>query len=282
MTETIKASSAERFFVPGTVFWRVHREMILLLVGGRALLMQLAHPKVAAGVAEHSHFKEDPLRRLQRTMTTMWSIIFDDTQQARAALAQVNNIHQRVRGIIPPADPLPAGTPYDALEQELLFWVHATLIDSAMVAYDLFVRPLTADEKSRYYADSRRLASLFEISEALVPASLIDFKSYMERMLAGNEITVGPTARSLAEEILRPRPWILRPARPLFRLITAGLLPEKLRLAYGLDWNEGREKIFVALTKLIRGSLPVVPRILRVVPNARVAERHVGAHDAGH
>jgi uncharacterized protein (DUF2236 family) len=282
MTEPIEAANVQRFFTRGTVFWRVHREMILLLVGGRALLMQLAHPKVAAGVAEHSHFKEDPLRRLQRTMTIMWSIIFDDMPNARAALDQVSNIHRKVRGIIQPAEPLPAGTPYNALEQELLLWVHATLIDSAMAGYDLFVKPLTAAEKLRYYDDTEKLAHLFEISEAVVPSSLAEFSAYMERMLTGNEIAVGPTARSLAEEILHPRPWILWPATPLFRLITAGLLPEKLRLAYGLDWNKRREKIFVVLAKVIRCLLPLVPKILRIVPNARVAEKHFGARDIDH
>jgi len=273
MPESIDAVSADQFFSSGTVFWQVHREMILLLAGGRALLMQLAHPKVAAGVADHSHFKEDPLGRLHRTMSTMWSIVFDETTKARAALDQVSHIHRKVRGIIQPAEPLPAGTQYDALEQELLLWVHATLIDSAMVAYDLFVHRLTTEEKLRYYEDTRRLASLFEISKAVVPASLTDFNSYMERMLKGNAIAVGPTARSLAEEILSPRPWLLRPATPLFRLITAGLLPGKLRIAYGLEWNERREKIFLGVAKLIRCLLPLTPKILRIVPNARVAEK---------
>ena len=273
MPETIDSLIPDRFFSSGTVFWQVHREMILLLAGGRALLMQLAHPKVAAGVAEHSHFKEDPLSRLHRTMSTMWSIVFDESPDAREALDRVKNVHRKVRGLIQPAEPLPAGTQYDAAEQELLLWVHATLIDSAMIAYDLFVHPLTTEEKLRYYEDTRRLAYLFEISKAVVPASLTDFNNYMERMVKGNAIAVGPTARSLAEEILRPRPWVLWPATPLFRLITAGLLPEKLRLAYGLEWNERREKIFVALAKLIRGSVPLVPKCLRIVPNARAAEK---------
>jgi uncharacterized protein (DUF2236 family) len=275
MPKSIDAVSAERFFSADTVFWQVHREMILLLAGGRALMMQLAHPKVAAGVADHSHFKEDPLGRLYRTMSTMWSIIFDETPKARAALDQVSNIHRKVRGIIQPAEPLPPGTRYDALEQELLLWVHATLIDSAMVAYDLFVHPLTTEEKLHYYEDTRRLAYLFEIPKAVVPASLADFNSYMEGMLKGNAVAVGPTALSLAEEILSPRPWLLRPATPLFRLVTAGLLPEKLRIAYGLDWNERREKLFVVLAKVIRRILPLAPKILRSVPNARAAEKNI-------
>jgi uncharacterized protein (DUF2236 family) len=262
-----------RFFSPDTMIWKVDREMVLLAAGGRALLMQLAHPKVAAGVAEHSHFKNDPLGRLYRTMSTMWSIVFDDTMPARAALERVKNVHRRVQGTILPAEPLPGGTPYDALDVDLLLWVHATLIDSAMVAYDIFVKPFVADEKHRYYDDSKKLAYLFEVPETLVPTSLADFDKYMESMLAGDEIAVGPTARALAEEILYPSPWILRPAGPLFRLVTAGLLPKKLRAAYGLGWNDQKEKRFSLTARLFRRLLPFVPKTFRIVPNARRAEK---------
>ena len=260
------------------MIWQVNREMALLLAGGRALLMQLAHPKVAAGVTEHSHFKEDPLGRLHRTMSTIWSIVFDEASQARAALERVKNVHKKVQGAIGPAEAWPAGTRYDALDPELLLWVHATLIDSAMVAYDLFVKPLAPDEKSRYYDDTKKLAYLFEIPDALVPPSLADFNGYMKRTLTGNEIAVGPTACALAGEILHPRAWILKPAGPLFRLITAGLLPGRLREAYGLSWNRRKEKTFWPLAKVIRCFLPLVPKPLRIVPNARAAEKKVPAH----
>ena len=255
------------------MIWTVDREMVLLLAGGRALLMQLAHPKVAAGVANHSHFKKNPLGRLYRTMSAMWSIGFDDAAHARVALEQVKSAHRKVRGVIQPAEPLPGGTAYDALDAELLLWVHATLIDSAMMAYDLFVKTLTAEEKSRYYDDTKELADLFEIPRTVVPASLSEFDAYMKHTVVGGTIAVGPTARSLAKEILRPRPLILKPAAPLISLITAGLLPEQLRNSYGLRWNEHKEKAFNAVTRLIRFLLPLVPPPLRIVPNARRAEK---------
>lgn len=267
----------ERFFSPDRMIWQVDRETVLLLAGGRALLMQLAHPKVAAGVAGHSHFKADPLGRLYRTMSAMWSIVFDEALEARASLKQVKSVHRRIHGIVSPAERLPLGTHYDALDIELLLWVHATLIDSAMVAYDLFVKPLALEETSRYYDDSKRLAHLFEIPEALVPASLADFNTYVERMLLGGEIAVGPTARSLAAEILYPSPWMLRPAGPLFRLITGGLLPERLREGYGIGWNERREKAFWFIAKCVRRLLPHIPGPLRIVPNARAAEKTLPA-----
>jgi uncharacterized protein (DUF2236 family) len=264
---------SERFFSPDMMIWQVDREMVLLLAGARALLMQLAHPKVAAGIAEHSHFSGDPLGRLRRTMSAMWSIVFDETPAACASLEQVKSVHRRIHGIISPAEPLPFGTRYDALDSELLFWVHATLIDSAMVAYDFFVKPFAPDEKSNYYDDSKKLAHLFEIPETVVPGSLADFDKYLQNMLAGNEIVVGPTARSLGKEILYPSPWILKPAAPLLRLVTAGLLPERLREGYGVCWNHAKENSFRLIAKGVRHLLPFVPGSLRIAPNARAAER---------
>jgi uncharacterized protein (DUF2236 family) len=261
------------FFGPESKIWAVNREMILLLAGGRALLMQLAHPKVAAGVAEHSRFQDDPLGRLYRTMSRMWSIVFDDDAQARAALRQVEMIHRRVQGVVPADEPAHAGAAYDALDQELLLWVHATLIDSALVAYDLFVAPLSPEERKKYYDDSKKLAALFGIQEKNIPPSIEVFDTYMSEILASGQIIVGAKAKSLAHEVLYPRPWLLRPAAPVFRLATAGLLPEKLRDGYGLQWNRRREKRLFLIATAIRLLLPFIPQILRIVPNARRAER---------
>jgi uncharacterized protein (DUF2236 family) len=251
----------------------VDREMALLLAGGRALLMQLAHPKVAAGVATHSRFKEDPLGRLYRTMRRMWSIVFDEESQAREALCQVETVHKRVRGRVSQEEPSHAGAPYDASDQELLFWVHATLIDSAMVAYDLFVAPLDPAERAEYYDDSKTLAVLFGIHEANIPSSVEDFDNYMNEALTDGGIVPGPTARSLAADVLYPTPWVLKPASPLFRLITAGLLPERLRDGYGLEWNERKQKKLLWLAGVIRALVPVTPAFVRIVPNARESER---------
>lgn len=253
--------------------WTIDREMALLLGGGRALLMQLAHPKVAAGVADHSRFREDPLGRLYRTMSTMWSIVFDPELEARAALQAVETAHRRVRGHVPPGEASHAGAPYDAFDQDLLLWVHATLVDSAIKTYDLFVAPLASWARDEYYEDSKKLAALFGIEERTVPRSLARFDRYMTDILASETIEVGPTAQGLAREILYPRPWLLRPAAPFFRLVTAGLLPEKLRAGYRLGWNRQRERRLAFAAGVIRRSLLLVPPVLRVVPNARKAER---------
>jgi uncharacterized protein (DUF2236 family) len=270
---TIQRQSSEGFFRPDSRIWKVDREMVLLLAGGRALLMQLAHPKIATGVANHSRFQDDPFGRLYRTMSAMWSIVFDERTEARVALARVENRHKKVQGIVSPGEPLHAKNHYDAFDQELLLWVHATLIDSAMIAYDRFVRSLQPVEKVGYYDDSKKLACLFGIEEKFIPPSLTEFDQYMERMLTKGVLAVGPTARNLSQDILYARSWIFKPAGPPFRFVTAGLLPEKLREGYELKWNEHKERIFSLLARAIRVSLPLMPTPVRIVPNARIAER---------
>src|SRR5262252_7307862 len=88
----------ERFFSRDAMIWQVDREMVLLLGGGRALLMQLAHPKVAAGVDEHSDFRARPMYRLRRTIRLTMAIVFGDRETAMAAARKVNRVHARVVG----------------------------------------------------------------------------------------------------------------------------------------------------------------------------------------
>lgn len=272
-SHALAVQKGRHFFDPASKIWAVHREMVLLLAGGRALLMQLAHPKVAAGVAAHSRFQEDPLGRLYRTMSRMWSIVFDEESQAREALRQVEMVHKRVRGNVPSDEAAHGGAAYNAADQELLLWVHATLIDSAMVAYNLFVEPLKPADRSDYYNDSKKLAALFGIQENNIPSSVAAFDNYMTQIVVSGEIVPGPAAKTLAADVLYPGPWILRPAGPIFRLVTAGLLPDKLREGYGLAWNGRREKRLRLAAKAIRSLLPATPSFVRIVPNARKSER---------
>ena len=107
-----------------------------MLGGGRALLMQVAHPLIAAGVAAHSGFQQAPLTRLTRTLELMLTIVFADGRDALAAVRAIARVHRRVHGRLETAvGPFRRGTPYDAADPALLLWVHATLVDSALVAY---------------------------------------------------------------------------------------------------------------------------------------------------
>jgi uncharacterized protein (DUF2236 family) len=263
---------AERFFPRDSAIWRIDREMALLLGGGRALLMQIAHPKIAAGVADHSRFLTDPLGRLKQTMETMWSIVFDDLPQARASLARLSETHKHVRGRVRVAEVSSRGAAYSAQDPELLLWVHATLVDSALVVYDRFVGPLSNEERRRYYEDSKKLGVLLGVPDAMVPATLEAFQEYVKATVASDAIAVSSAAASLARSILYPPPWYLKPVAPLNVLVTAGLLPPKLRRQYGLHWNGRREKILRVVARAMRAALPFIPAALRVVPHARAAE----------
>src|SRR2546421_2127774 len=136
--------------------WRVDREaMVLLGSGSRALLLQVAHPKVAAAVAEHSRFRSDPVGRLRDTLDAIYAFAFADTSTAHQVIATITHLHSAVRGATP------AGEPYAALDPHLLLWVYATLIDSSLVAYETFVAPLAPTDRDRYYAELRAVGPLW-------------------------------------------------------------------------------------------------------------------------
>src|SRR5438874_12962211 len=85
-------------FEPDSVAWKVNGETAMLVGGGRALLMQLAHPAVAAAVSEHSDFPRAPYERLWRTLDSMLTITFGDAAQSSKAAERVNAVHRRVVG----------------------------------------------------------------------------------------------------------------------------------------------------------------------------------------
>jgi uncharacterized protein (DUF2236 family) len=259
---------------PGHPLWQVHRERVLLLGAGRALLMQLAHPLVAAGVAEHSDFTRDPLGRLRRTLGPMYAMVFGDAAARAAARRGLEAVHGRVRGRLAAAvGPFPAGAPYDAGDPALRAWVHATLVDSTLVAHARFVGPLAPAARSAYYAASRLLGREVGVPENALPATIEAFEAWMARSCAGDTLTVGPAARAAAAAVLRPRHPLLTPAMPLLRFVTAGLLPAPLRARYGLPWSPGRERLLEVLAAAVRGLRPALPAPLRVVAPARRAER---------
>src|SRR5690349_9256983 len=133
-------------FGPDSVTWRVDREIVVLLGSGtRALLMQVAHPKVAAAVVDHSRYRSDPLGRLRDTLDAIYGFAFADSARANQIIEHIHALHLRVRGHTPD------GAPYSALDPHLLLWVYATLIDSSLLAYDTFVGPLTPAERDAYY-----------------------------------------------------------------------------------------------------------------------------------
>lgn len=264
-------------FGPGSVTWRINREAVLLLGGPRALLLQLAHPLVAAGVAEHSDFRRAPLVRLRRTLELTLGIVFGDERSARACAARVRSVHERVHGVLPTATPhRAAGTPYSALDPALLLWVHAALVDTSLLVYQRLVAPLALSERQRFYQESKQSAALFGVPAAAIPPDLRAFQRYVREMIAGHELEVSPEARELADLVLHPPiAGVPRWLGDLGGVITLGLLPAALRRRYGLPWAGRHRHGFRLAVGLVRRTLPLLPAPLRLFPAARQAERRL-------
>lgn len=250
-----------KWFDQHSMIRQVSQEALGLLGGGRAILLQLAHPLVAAGVAEHSDFQKDPLSRLLRTLELMHAIVHGNHDQATQALQQFHAVHAHVKGHLSlPAGPFPEGTTYNASDPELGRWVFATLINTSVIIYERFVAPLTPDERDRFYADACVLGRLLGLPSASLPPTFDEFEQYVAEMLAGNTLVVTDTARQLGRDVLHPDVGII-PATSalLLRFVTAGTLPRRLSHAYGLQWNARRQHLLEMLSRTTRTLRPIAP-----------------------
>jgi len=261
---------AAGLFGPGSISWRIDREVLILAGGTCALLMQLAHPAVAAGVAEHSDFRADPFARLRRTLSSTYAVVFGSTPRAERAIRRMNAIHAAVSGTVPET-----GEPYRAVDPALLLWVHATLVDTAIRVYDRFVQPLSADEAEAYHAEARQIAVRLGVPHAVLPPTLAALRAEMARLVESGEVAVAATALSLAPAVLYPTRFPPRPIWDLAHLVSLSVLPPSIRHDYGIGWSERRERGVHLLAAASRRLLPLVPDPLRHVPAARSADRRM-------
>ena len=257
---------------PDSITWKINREMIVVAGWGRAILLQLAHPAVAAGVHDHSSFRGSLLssfRRLHSTVGAMLSLTFGDTEQMIAAAAGINAIHDRVRGRVRERGPSEA---YSAHDPDLQRWVHATLLESIPLTYELLVGPLTARERDRYCSEAAIMEPLLGMPAGWLPRDSAQLDTYMREMLAGGRIVVTDTSRALARALLYPPQWYLAwPAFRAMQLLTIGSLPPSIRQAYGFEWRARDERAFARWTALLRTSLRLLPPLAREWPMAQAS-----------
>jgi uncharacterized protein (DUF2236 family) len=245
----------------GSVSWKINREIVVIAGWGRAVLLQLAHPSVAAGVHEHSTFRGCPLsgfRRLRSTVGAMLSITFGDTDEMIEAAAGINVIHDRVRGTAG------NGRSYSAHDPALQQWVHATLLESIPLTYERLVGPLTRRERDRYCTEAAIMEPLLGMPAGQLPRDSAALDTYMREMLASGRLVVTDASRTLARAILFPPKW--QWAWPAFRatqLLTIGSLPPAIREAYGFEWRPSDERALKRWTKLIRSALWLLPSFAR-------------------
>lgn len=261
---------------------RVNAERVALLGWGAAILMQFAHPLVAAGIAEHSAALTDlrsRVRRLRRTVDVMLALNFASPAEARRAAAGINAIHRRVHGRLgDDAGSFPSGAAYTAEDPALLKWVLATLMYALPRAYELYVGPLTPEEKAQGCQEAVAMAELLNLPARDVPPTMKDLQAYLDAMSASGQIAVSATAQALARDLFWPPvPFVLRPFLALVRLPAIGLLPPSLRAAFGFRWGLRHEVALRLTARLTRLILPLLPAALRYWPAARAAMRPCAA-----
>ena len=270
---------------PASEAWALNREAMLLLgAGPRALLLQLAHPQVAAGVADHSDFRADPWARLDGTLRSYLRIVYGTRTAARSEIRRLNALHTTI-----------TGPTYRARDPELSLWVHATLVDSTMAVADAWLGPLSAVRRAAYYAETLAIGRAFGVPDALLPRDVAAFDRYVAAMLVpGGPVRVSQIARELAAVILRPPlaplaallPLPTRAARAALARVPAttyawtlwpsvGLLPRSVRDDYGLAWGPRERLVSAWLVAGFRAWRPLLPASFRQMPKALAADRRM-------
>ncbi|MCA1587761.1 MAG: DUF2236 domain-containing protein [Chloroflexi bacterium] len=238
--------------------------MVVLAGGSCALLMQAAHPVVAAGVAEHSTYATDPFGRVLRTMLTSYEVVFGTRSEADQALRRVNAIHATVRGRRPDTD-----AAYSAMDPDALLWVHATLVDTALRVYSRFVARLTPADEQAYYVECSRVAQVLGVPPADLPPTIVDLRAWMTEMIESGGVRVTLAAREIARTVLYPSRMLPRLAWDAGHLVSLSALPAALRAQYGIRWSARRERGVERLARLSRRIMPLVPS----VPKGPISDR---------
>ncbi len=252
-------------FPPDSATWKINRESALFLAAGRAALLQLAHPWVATAIAEHSRTLNDPIGRFHQTFRVMFTMVFGSVEQALAASRHLHRRHQSIRGTLPRTTArFPQGTPYEANELSALCWVYATLIDSALLAYELVLPPLPDAERERYYAESCLTATLFGIPHEHLPPNWLGFGEYMGSALQSDMLGVSAATREMAHRLKHGAGLKVRP--PFwYRALTTELLPPRLRQEFQFDYGERERNSAARALRLLRQIYPRLPASLRFV-----------------
>jgi uncharacterized protein (DUF2236 family) len=273
------AGEREGVFGPASAMWRVDREAAIFLGAGRALLLQLAHPWVAAAIADQSAVFADPLGRFHRTFNVVFTMVFGTLDQAVAVARRLYARHAAVTGALPEtAGPFAAGSPYCANEVLALRWVHATLVETAVVAHDLLLPPLSGSELERYWSEARRFASLFGIPPDGLPEDWQSFRSHAADMMESDVLTVSQPARDIARRIFSGAATKIRPPA-WYRAVTAGMLPPRLRTAFELPFGQAEQARAARALRRLRRIYPLLPGRLRLVGPYQEAQARLQGRD---
>ena len=222
-----------------------------VVAGGRAILLQIADPVVAAGVRRHSDFARRPQQRLAHTLMYVYAVMLGSPSDAAIATSFVHRAHAPVTGA-------------DDADRQL--WVAATLYDSALRAHEAFGDPVPPELAQRVLAAYEPLGVALRVPAGRWPDSVAAFEEYWAGRLAGLQVT--DDARAVVRDLLHPRfaPFWVRAAMPLVRIVTVGMLPDAVRAQYGFAWGPRERRRYARVTAGLRRVRAVVPGPLLRLP----------------
>jgi uncharacterized protein (DUF2236 family) len=268
-------------FGPASLSWRINRESALFLGAGRAALLQLAHPWVASSLAEHSTLMDRPIARFHNTFRIVFTMIFGSLPQALAASRHLHVLHTRIQGEMPEdVARWGKGFHYQANEIGALRWVFATLVESAVLAYDCALPPLSPAGRDSYYAECKTLAGLFGLPPASLPENWEAFAAYNRNMHASNELGVSATARRMAHNLLRGAGSWLRPPR-WYRAMTIDGLPKRFREEFDLPFGIREQRAAARAHRFLPAIYRRLPASVRFVGPWREAQARLAHRPAG-
>jgi uncharacterized protein (DUF2236 family) len=252
-----KAITANTSIFPSdSVIWRVTREHVLLLGGPAAAILQIAHPEVALGVAEHSDFRNDSMGRLRRTLDAVYAITFASRAEVEAIAERVRAAHAKVRGDSPQK--------YSAFSPDAQMWVIATLVQLSVEMFGRFVAPLTKAECESFYCEMRIFGTCFGLNETFGPQTWNEFSIYYREMLASDVLCHLPISRELAHHVAYPRrPRALRLLWPLAGSMAREYLPSPVREKLDLPRTASSRIVASMLETVLPGLVPRLPESLR-------------------
>ena len=267
---------------PDSMSWRINRESALFVGAGRAALLQLAHPWVAAALRQHSSLLNRPIARFHNTFRIVFTMVFGSLHQALAAAQSLYSRHTRITGQL--AEDTGAwrrGDHYQANEAGALLWVYATLVESAVIACEAVHGPIALDDRERYYAETNTLAALFGIPGSALPPTWSAFSAYIQAMNASDLLGATADARRMARNLLAGAgSWIRSPG--WYSALTASWLPQRFREEFALSFGPAEQRAAERAAKRLSAIYRRLPAAIRFIgpwheAQARLAGRPPGS-----